>query len=217
MLLAAVGPASAHGWQTTVEQGPMELGVSSSPATPVGGLQTEFSARIADNDAAGDEDRLDWGGVTNQTVEVHIRGPNDFHDHVKTQIPEDDAHFEWTYMFPDEGTYTMAVVTELEGEEYAFEFQRNVSLIPTEAKGERVEHLSEEVHGVNENVDSVGEDVSSVQTQVDDLQTQVDELQTELEDTREAEASNSGFPGTGISAAVVAVTGGLAFVAGRRS
>lgn len=31
LLLAAVGPAAAHGWQTTVERGPVELGVSSSP------------------------------------------------------------------------------------------------------------------------------------------------------------------------------------------
>jgi len=64
--------------------------------------------------------------VTNQTVEIHIRGPNEFHDHVKAQFPEDDAHFHWTYMFPDEGTYTMAVVTELEAEEtfeYTFEVE----------------------------------------------------------------------------------------------
>lgn len=215
LLLAAVGPASAHSWQTTVEQGPMELGVSSTPESPVAGMQTDFSARIADSDPAGDEDRLDWGGVTNKSAEVHIKGPNEYHDHVKVQIPEDEAHFTWTYMFPDEGTYTMTVVTEIEGEEYAFEFQRNVSLIPTEAKGERVEHLSEEVHGVNENVDSVGEDVGSLETQVDDLQTQVEDLQSQLEESQEA--SNSGLPGTGISAAVVALTGGLAFVAGRRS
>jgi hypothetical protein len=224
LLLAAVGPAAAHGWQTTVEQGPMELGVSSSPEAPVAGMQTEFSARIADNDPAGDEDRLDWGGVTNQTVEIHIRGPNEFHDHVKAQIPEDDAHFQWTYMFPEEGTYTMAVVTELEGEEYAFEFQRNVSLIPSEAKGEKLDHLSEEVHGVNENVNSVDdgvgqvqENVDSLQTQVDSLQTQVEDLQTQLEENRQADASESGLPGAGISAVIVAVTGALAFVAGRRS
>jgi hypothetical protein len=224
LLLAAVGPATAHGWQTTVEQGPMELGVSSSPETPVAGMQTDFSARIADNDPAGDDDRLDWGGVTNQTVEIHIRGPDDFHDHVKAEIPEDDAHFHWTYMFPDEGTYTVAVVTELEGEEYAFEFQRNVTLIPSEAKGENIEHLSEEVHGVNENVNSVDdgvgqvqEDVDSMQTQVEDLQTQVEDLQTQLEEDQQADASNSGLPGAGITAALVAVIGALAFVVGRRS
>lgn len=217
LLLAAVGPASAHGWQTTVKQGPMELGVSSTPESPVAGMQTEFSARIADSDPAGDENRLDWGGVTNKSAEVHIKGPNEFHDHVKVQIPEDDAHFHWTYLFPEEGTYTITVVTELEGEEYAFQFQRNVSLIPTEAKGEHMEHLSEEVHGVNKNVDSVNENVDSLETQVDDLQTQVDDLQTQLDESQEQEASNSGLPGTGISAAIVAVTGGLAFVAGRRS
>jgi hypothetical protein len=240
LLLGAVGPVAAHSWQTTVTQGPMELGVSSSPETPVAGMQAEFSARIADENPEGDEDRLDWGGVTNRTVEVHIRGPDGYHDHVTAEIPEDDAHFHWTYMFPTEGNYSIAVVTEIEGQEYAFQFQRNVALLPAKATGEEMEHLSEDVHAVNENVESVGEDVEatnekveSLQTQVDDLESQVESLQTQIEDVEssshndevENQESNSHEeenaaaalgPGFGVTAAFMAVAAIVAFVAGRR-
>lgn len=218
LLVGAVAPVAAHSWQTTVKQGPMELGVSSSPESPVAGMQTEFSARIADEEPAGDDDRLDWGGVTNRTVEVHIRGPDGYHDHVKAEIPEDEAHFHWTYMFPKAGNYTMTAVTEIEGQKYAFEFQRTVTLLPAKATGEKMAHLSEEVHSVNKNVDSANEEIKHVHEKVDSLQKQVDSLQQQIENANSQEqVSNSGLPGMGISAAIVAVIGAAAFVAGRRS
>lgn len=205
----------------------MELGVSSSPETPVAGMQTEFSARIKDANPEGDEDRLDWGGVTNRTVEVHIRGPDGYHDHVETEIPENEAHLHWTYMFPTDGNYSIAVVTEIEGQEYAFQFQRNVTLLPAKATGEEMEHMSEEVHGVSEDVSATNEEVKhvhekvdSLQTQVEELNGQVDSLQQQLEEqngsTHEQESTNNQLPGMGIGAALAAVTGAVAFVAGRR-
>ncbi|MDG5777167.1 hypothetical protein VB773_12350 [Haloarculaceae archaeon H-GB2-1] len=183
-------------------------------------MQTEFSARIADENPEGDEDRLDWGGVTNRTVEVHIRGPDGYHDHIKTEIPEDEAHLHWTYMFPTDGNYSIAVVTEIEGQEYAFQFQRNVTLLPAKATGEEMEHMSEEMHGVSEDVSETNEKVGSLQTQVDELSSQVNSLQQQLEEqeesTHEQESTNNQLPGMGIGAALAAVTGAAAFVAGRR-
>jgi hypothetical protein len=213
LLIGAVGPVAAHSWQTTVTQGEMELGVSSSPETPVAGMQTDFSARIADESPEGDENRTDFGSVTNRAVEVHIRGPDGYHDHVATEIPEDEAHFAWTYMFPTEGNYTMAVVTEIEGQEYAFEFQREVTLLPAEATGEEMEHMSEEMHGVSEDVGETNEKVDSLQTQVEELQTQLEE---QNESDHEEESANNQIPGMGIGAALSAAVGAVAFVAGRR-
>jgi peptidoglycan hydrolase CwlO-like protein len=222
MLISVVGPAAAHSWQTTVTQGPMELGVSSSPEGPVAGMQAEFSARIMDEDIEGDDDRLSWGGVTNQSVEVHIRGPDGYHDHVTAEIPEEDAHFHFTYMFPTDGNYTIAVVTELEGEEYAFEFQRTVDLIPAEATGEEMEHMSEEVHHIgedtsdtNDQVKDVHSKVDSLQGQVDDLNSQVDSLESQLEEQDSTQSSNQ-LPGMGIGAALAGLVGAVAFIAGRR-
>lgn len=192
---------------------------------------TASPGRIADDQVdEGEENRLDWGGVSNTEVEVHIHGPDGIHDHVTTHVPEDDAHFHFSYMFPTDGTYTMTVVTELEGQEYAFEFQRNVSLIPAEATGEEMEHLSEDVHAVNENVEGVSEDVSatndnveSLQTQVDNLESQVDSLQTQIEDLEssshdgdEEESVGSLGPGFGITAVLLAVVAIAAFTVGRR-
>lgn len=222
LLVGAAGPAAAHSWQTTVTQGPMELGISSSPATPVAGMQTEFSGRIADSEVAeGDADRLSWGGVTNKTVEVHIRGPDGFHDHVKTEIPEDDAHFHFSYLFPTDGNYSIAVVTELEGEEYAFQFSREVMLMPADAQGEEMEHLSEDVHAVNENVQSTNEKVDSLQNQVDELQSQVEALQSQLETQsashdEEAESAQAQLPGFTITTALMALAAIVAFAVGRR-
>ncbi|WP_416840050.1 hypothetical protein [Haloferax sp. DFSO52] len=217
LLLGGVGSVSAHSWQTTVTQGPMELGVSSSPEEPVAGMQAEFSARIKDANPEGDADRLDWGGVTNRTAEVHIRGPDGYHDHVKVEIPEDEAHLHWTYMFPEAGNYSIAVVTEIEGQEYAFQFQRNVTLLPAKATGEEIEHMSEEVHSVEKNVKQTNDKVDKLQSQVKQLNTQVDELQNQIEAQNEAEASNAQLPGMGVVTALLAFVGVGAFVIGRRT
>lgn len=219
LLVGAAGPVAAHDWQVTVSQGPMELGVSSTPETPVAGMQAEFSARIADDDIEGDEDRLSWGGVTNQSVEIHINGPDGVHDHVTTHIPEDDAHFHWSYVFPTEGTYTITLVTELEGEEYAFEFQKNVTLLPAEATGEEMEHLSEDVHEVNENVEDTNQKVDSLQTQVDELSQQVETLQSQLEsqeESHDADTAEAQAPGFTMTAALLALVAIVAFAVGRR-
>ncbi|WP_267643098.1 hypothetical protein [Haloarchaeobius amylolyticus] len=228
LLLSGIGTVSAHSWQTTVTQGEMELGVSSSPEQPVAGMQAEFSARIMDANPEGDADRLDWGGVTNRTVEVHIRGPDGYHDHVKVEIPEDEAHFHWTYMFPEAGNYTIAVVTEIEGNEYAFEFQRTVQLLPAKATGEEVEHMSEELHTVKKGVDSTNSEVKDVNKKVDKLQTQVtelneqiDSLEKKLDAQEEAksqdDAANAQLPGMGVVAALTALAGIGAFALGRRT
>lgn len=227
MLVGVVGPAAAHEWQDTVTQGPMELGISSAPVDPIAGMQTDFSARIADDEVTeGDENRLDWGGVTNAEVEVHINGPDGIHDHITTHIPEDEAHFHFSYVFPTDGTYTITVVTELEGEEYAFEFQRNVSLLPAEASGEEIEHLSEDMHAVNENVENVSEDVGdttekveALQTQVNDLESQIDSLQTQIENHASDNSDDNAqaqVPGFGFAIAVIAIAVIVAIAVGRR-
>ena len=118
LLTGLAGTATAHSWQTEVAVGQMELGVSSSPETPVAGMTTEFSARISDSEAVeGQANRTSYGSVTNKEVEVHIRGPNDYHDHLSTEIPEDDSHFGFSYLFPTGGEYSLAVVTTIGGEE----------------------------------------------------------------------------------------------------
>lgn len=220
LLVGAVGPVTAHDWQDNVSVGPMELGVSSTPETPVAGMQAEFSARIADEDIDGDEDRLSWGGVTNRSVEIHIRGPDGLHDHVTANVPQDDAHFHWSYVFPAEGTYSLTVVTEIEGEEYAFEFQKNVTLLPAEATGEEMDHLSEDVHEVNENVEATNERVESLQAQVDDLESQVEALHSQIE-AQESDSNDDGTakaqaPGLTVTAALMALAAIVAFAVGRR-
>jgi hypothetical protein len=211
LLVGVAGPALAHGWQTTVVQGDMELGVSSTPAEPIAGFETEFAARISDETPNDSEDRLDWGGVTNNTVEVHINGPGHVHDHVTAEIPEDDAHFHWSYRYPTEGEYTMTVVSELEGEEYAFEFTRNVSLLPSEPSGavtenisrdvssinETVTHQSEELHEANEKIGTLESKIDSLDSKVDSLQSTVDSLESGAEE----ETQNAGLAGS--SSAVV--------------
>lgn len=212
LLLGTAGPALAHGWQTTVTMGDMELGVSSTPTEPIAGFETEFAARISDETPGDAENRLDWGGVTNKTVEVHINGPGHVHDHVKATIPEDDAHFHWNYRYPTEGEYTMTVVSELEGEEYAFEFTRNVSLLPTEPRGATTENLSRDVSAVNESVEHLGEDLHEANEKIDSLESKIDSLESEigslestvqsLESGTNDDAQNAGLGGPGAAAAV---------------
>jgi hypothetical protein len=223
MLLSVVGPAAAHGWQTNVQTGEMELGVSSTPEEPIAGFEAEFAARTMDNGSIeGEDNRLSWGGVTNKTVEVHIRGPDDYHDHVTAEIPEDDAHFHFKYRFPTEGMYSIAIVTQLEGQEHSFEFQRNVTLLPAEATGEEMDHMSEEVHHIsedttntNDQVADVHDKVDSLQTQVDDLNSQVDSMESKLDEQDSTQSSNQ-LPGMGIGAALAGLVGAVAFIAGRR-
>lgn len=227
LIASMVAPVAAHSWQTEVEQGDFELGISSTPEEPVAGMNTEFSARIADATPEGIENRTDYGSVTNAEVSVHINGPGDVHDHVSVQIPEDDSHFGFDYIFPQEGTYTITVVTELEGEEYAFEFQRNVILLPAKATGEEMEHLSEDVHAVgesvdetnanvqktNKNVEDLEKQVSSLQDQVDTLQGQLETLNSQLEKQENTEPAQA--PGFGVIAALLAAVG-AAFIIGKR-
>lgn len=147
LLVGSVGPVAAHSWQTEVEQGDMKLGVSSTPEEPIAGMETEFSGAITDT--AAEE------GITGAEAEVHINGPGDVHDHVTVHIPDDDPHFHFAYTFPDAGAYTMTVVTEIDGQECAFEFQRDVGLIPTEATGERMDQIDENVSELQQSIDDL--------------------------------------------------------------
>lgn len=222
LVIGGTGLATAHSWQTEVEQGEMELGISSTPETPVAGMEAEFSGRIMDNGSIeGEDDRLSWGGVTNKSVEVHINGPGDTHDHVTTDVPEDDAHFQFGYRFPEAGTYTITVVTTIEGTEYAFEFQRDVRLLPARAEGETVENT-------NENVSELRNDVAEMQDQMNTIEQQNEDLKTEIQNLKEAqeqsghddgtqEATSSSAPGFGFMAVLLALVGGVAFVVGRRT
>lgn len=214
VLVGGVGTATAHEWQTTVTQGPMELGISATPETPKAGMTTEFAGRIADSDYEGDANRTSWGGVVNAAVEVHIRGPDGYHDHVRTAIPEDGAHFHFSYVFPEPGNYSVAVVTQLEGQEYAFQFDVQVTLLPARADGERMDHLSEEVHAVNEKVDAI----EDLEAKVDTLQSQVETLQATVEE-QEGTQANDGQPDLGTYSLLLAIgvaLGGGAVVVTRR-
>lgn len=211
VLSGGAGTVAAHDWQTTVTQGPMELGIASTPEDPKAGMQTEFSARIADSEYEGDANRTSWGGVTNAAVEVHIRGPDGYHDHVTTHIPEDEAHFHFAYVFPEAGNYSIAVVTQLEGEEYAFEFQKQVTLLPAKAEGENVEQIAEDVDSVNQNVEDLNQ-------KVDSLESQVERLQDSHED-QASEQADTGQSDIGLYAVVLLVgvaVGGIAVVGTRR-
>lgn len=218
LLIGGVAPAAAHDWQTTVTQGEMELGISSSPGTPVAGMQAEFSGRILDNGSVeGEENRLSWGGVTNKEVAVHINGPEGIHDHVTAEVPEDDAHFHFAYTFPEEGTYTITVVTTIEGDEYAFEFERDVRLLPARAEGETVQNT-------NENVTELRTQVDEMDSQMDTLEQQNAELKQELQDLKAAQSendddgsANASAPGFGLVAALVALVAGVAYLAGKRN
>ncbi|WP_265111586.1 hypothetical protein [Halosolutus halophilus] len=202
LLVGSISPVTAHSWQTEVEQGDLKLGVSSTPAEPIAGMETEFSGAITDTEAEA--------GVTGAEAEVHINGPGDVHDHVTVHVPDDDPHFHFAYTFPDEGTYTITVVTEIDGQEYAFEFQRDVGLIPAEATGERM--------------DQIDEDVSELQQSIDELQKQNENLQTQLENHEEATAnsgdqaqSSEALPGFGVAAGTASIVGLVAFLAGKRN
>lgn len=217
LLVGAAGPALAHGWQTTVEQGDMELGVSSTPEEPIAGFETEFAARISDETPEDSEDRLDWGGVTNRTVEVHINGPGHVHDHVEATIPEDDAHFHWDYRYPAEGEYTMTVVSEIEGEEYAFEFTRNVSLLPSEPSGQVTDDISRDVSSINESVDHLSEELHEANEKIDSLESKIDSLESTVDslssESNGDETQNAGLAGSSSAAAVVGILA-LAVLAG---
>lgn len=206
LLVGVTGPALAHGWQTTVAQGDMELGVSSTPADPIAGFETEFAARIADETPGDSADRLDWGGVTNRTVEVHINGPGHVHDHVKATIPEDDAHFHWNYRYPTEGEYTMTVVSEMEGQEYAFEFTRNVSLLPAEPSGEVTDNISRDVSSINSSVGHMSEDLHEANEKIDSLESKIDSLQSTVEtlstESNSEATQNAALGGTSSAVAV---------------
>lgn len=232
VLLGGVGTVAAHDWQTTVTQGPMELGISSTPEAPKAGMQTEFSARIVDSEYESDANRTSWGGVVNTAVEVHIRGPDGYHDHVQTHVPEDGAHFHFAYVFPEAGNYSIAIVTQLEGQEYAFQFQKQVTLLPTRSGGEELEHLSTDVHAVNESVDRVesdvqttnqnvedlNKDVEELNQKVDSLESQIERLQTSLDEHETAQA-DAGHPDIGLYAVMLlvgAAVGGVAVVGTRR-
>lgn len=220
LIASMVAPVAAHSWQTEVEQGDFALGISSTPEQPVAGMTTEFSARIADSTPDGVDNRTDYGAVTNTEVEVHIKGPNHYHDHVKVGIPKDDAHFSFDYLFPTDGKYRITVVAQLEGQEYAFAFTRDVMLLPAEASGpemqnlsKNVSHLSEELHSVDKNVDQTNKNVKELSSQVDSLQRQVESLKTQLQEQQNSEPVQA--PGFGVIAMLLAAVG-AAFVVGKR-
>lgn len=163
VLVGTAGIVAGHSWQTTVSQGDLELGVNTNPATPVAGLETEVSASLTDTASDGSApDRTDWGGVTNKTVEVHINGPNDLHDHVETSIPEDDSHFHFSYQFPEAGQYTLTFETTVDGEDYAFQIQRNVTLMPSEATGEEMAALQDDVDELQSDIDELSNQVDGI-------------------------------------------------------
>lgn len=227
LVASMVAPVAAHSYQTEVEQGDFTLGVSSTPEKPVAGMTTEFVGSISDATPEGVDNRTSYGGVTNAEMEVHINGPGDVHDHVAVHISEDDAHWQFEYIFPEAGTYTMTAVVELEGEEYAFEFTRDVVYLPAKATGEEMEQLSSDVEAVNQNVESTNqnvqelqEEVETLQDQVDTLQGQIDTLQQQLEsDGEAAEQQDSepiNAPGFGVIAALIAALGAAFLVGNRR-
>lgn len=198
VLLVSVAPvATAHEWQTTASDGPMELGVSTSPETPVAGMETGFAARVKDADPAGDANRTSWGGVTNQTVEIHIRGPGGYHDHVAAEIPADEAHFHWSYMFPLNGTFEIEVHLETEGQEFQLGFERDVMLLPTDAQGETLAEMAQEI---------------------DDLSQKVDRLEHQLSEHGGGSPTGETASVPGFTAAIVAmaVVGAAAYTLGKR-
>lgn len=185
VLLVSMAPvATAHEWQTTASDGPMELGVSTSPEEPVAGMETDFSARIKDADPAGDANRTSWGGVTNQTVEIHIRGPGGYHDHLEAGIPADEAHIHWSYMFPLNGTFEIAVHLETEGQEFQLSFERDVMLLPADAQGDTIDQMAEEI---------------------DDLSDQVDRLENQIEEHGGGSPTSQTAAVPGFTAAMVAI------------
>lgn len=215
MLLAGVaGTSTAHSWQTEVAVGDMELGVSSSPETPVAGLVTEFDARIKDTAATeGEANRTSSGSVLNKHVEVHVRGPDGYHDHTTASIPEDDAHFHFSYLFPTGGTYSIAVVTEIEGEEYAFEFARDVMLLPADAQGEDIDALSSDVSHVHEEVESTNERLDGIESRLTDLESQLDRHDA----SSGGEVATAQAPGFTVTIALAALVAIVAFAVGRRT
>lgn len=218
LVVGTAGPVAAHDWQTEVEQGDMVLGVNSAPETPIAGMETEFSGSITDTAAAeGEANRTDWGGVTNKQAEVHVNGPDGIHDHLSAHVPEDDSHFHFAYLFPEAGTYTITLVVQIDGTEYAFEFQREVEMLPARAEGETVEGIRENVTELQGQVDELQQQNDELRQQNAELQAQVEEL-SEEQSAHNAESAESGLVPAG---AVPAILFGLltavgGFVAGRR-
>ena len=219
LVIGGTGVATAHDWQTEVEQGDMVIGVNTAPEEPIAGMETEFSASITDNAAEeGQANRTDWGGVTNNEVEVHINGPDGIHEHVTTHIPEDDSHFHFAYVFPEPGEYTITVVTTIDGDEYAFEFQRTVNMLPARAEGETVDNINESVTDLQQQVDGLNDQVNELQEQNEQLQTQLEESNQEATaESGSNDDSDTSLAGFGLTASVgiVAIAGG--FLAGRRA
>lgn len=215
LVIGGSGLAAAHDWQTEVEQGDKVLGVNSAPEDPIAGMETEFSGSITDNAAAeGQDNRTSWGGVTNKELEVHINGPGEIHDHVTTHVPEDDSHFHFGYVFPEPGEYSITIVTTIDGEEYAFEFQRTVSLLPARAEGEMVENIGANVTALQEQVDELNGQVDELNGQIDELNGQVDELNAQDDETDDGSTPLTGL-GLAIGLAGLAIVGG--FFVGRRT
>lgn len=159
VLVGTAGLVAGHSWQTTVTQGDMELGVNTNPVSPVAGLETEVSGSITDTDSDGEApNRTEWGGVVDKEIEVHINGPNDIHDHTEVEIPEDDSHFHFAYQFPDEGLYTLTFETTIDGEEYAFEVEREVTLMPSEASGDEIASLQDDIDELQDSIEELPKD-----------------------------------------------------------
>lgn len=226
LLVAAVGPAAAHSWQTEVTTGDMDLGVSSTPETPIAGMETKFAGSITDNGTfEGEANRTDYGGVTNKDAEVHIKGPGHIHDHVGMEIPENDSHFHFDYIFPEPGTYTITVVTTIEGQEHAFEFEREVKAIPADARGETVDNIEENVSHMHEAVEDLQSQVESLEQQNQQLESQLGDhaeqsgasVEDQHDDENQESASKAAGPGFGIAVGLAAVTALVAFVVGKRN
>lgn len=217
LILGGTGVATAHSWQTEVEQGDVVLGVNTAPEDPIAGMETEFSASITDNSAdEGQENRTDWGGVTNKEVEVHINGPT-VHDHVTTHIPEDDSHFHFAYVFPEAGTYTITVVTTIDGDEYALEFEREVGMLPARAEGETVDNIDGNVAELQQQVDDLGEQVETLQQQNDDLKMQLEEHTQKEAETGNPEGPDASVSGLGLTVGASVVAAAAAFLIGRQT
>jgi PGF-CTERM protein len=225
LVVGGTGLAAAHSWQTEVEQDDKVLGINSAPEDPVAGMETEFSGSITDNAAEeGQESRTDYGGVTNKSLEVHINGPGHVHDHVTAEVPEDDSHFGFSYVFPEPGNYTMTVVAMIDGEEYAFEFTREVGMIPTRAEGEVVENITQ-------NTESIDQQVQDLHTEIDDLNDKIDEIKNQNQqlssqhdeagdassDDEEEQTSSGLGAGFGVAVAVAALLGAGALFMRKRS
>lgn len=140
------------------------------PHDPYVGVETEFVAVVSDTN----------GGITNESVEIRITGPDGVDETLTAEIPADDPHFHWTYRFPKAGEYEITVSGKSDGQEYDIQFTPTAELLPAKATGNQMQNVTTNLAEMNATLANTSDRIDTLESTVQAQAEQINSLESQL-------------------------------------